>query len=80
MMEMKYNGNGEEVFPLDDAAIAMIAELREQARTVPIIINASIQAVLQYFARTHKLKGQFQLADNGREVILRSQPQGAPQL
>ena len=72
---MEQNRNGEERFPLDDAAIAIIAELKEQARITPILIQSSIQAVCQYFARTHNLKGQFSLADNLRELILHRPPE-----
>lgn len=64
---MQNGQNGEERFPLDDLAISMVAEAREGIK----IAQVSIQAVLTYFARQHELKGNFQLAENGRELILR---------
>ena len=53
-------------YPLDDAAITTIAELREQVKAAQIAMNA----ILNYFARQHDLKGQLMLADNGRELVL----------
>lgn len=77
---MEENRNGNEVFPLDDVTIQMVAELREQQRVLPHVIAASIQTALQMFARQHRLKGNFKLADNGREIILHApQQQGVEQ-
>jgi hypothetical protein len=69
------NPNGEERFPLDEAAITIIAELRESAKAAQVSLNA----ILTYFARQHGLKGNYQLADNGRELVLRPAPQGVIQ-
>ena len=60
--------NNHEIFPLDEAAIATVAELRDNIRGAQIAINA----VLSYFARQHELKGRIQLSDNGRELIVYS--------
>lgn len=64
-MEEK-NGNGNDTFPLDDAAIALIAELRQTITNAQVALNA----ILQYFAKQHGLSLPLQLADNGRELIL----------
>lgn len=58
--------NNHEIYPLDEAAIATVAELRENMKAAQIALNA----VLTYFARQHELKGRIQLADNGRELLL----------
>ena len=60
------DNNSHEIFPLTDAAIATVAELRENIKGSQIAINA----VLTYFAREHELKGRIQLSDNGRELIV----------
>ena len=61
------DGNSQhEIFPLDEAAIATVAELRENIRAAQFAINA----VLSYFARRHELKGRIQLSDSGHELIV----------
>jgi len=62
-----------DTFPLDDAAVSAIHELREQQKNAQIAINA----IQFYFMKCHKLQGQWQLADNGRELIQQS-PQTVP--
>ena len=64
--------NHYDILPLDDAAIATVAELRENIRGAQYAINA----VLSYFARQHELKGRIQLSDNGRELIIYNTPVG----
>lgn len=61
--------DSEERFPLDEAAIQLIAELDEQIK------NASVatSAVAHYFARQHGIQGQFRIAENRRELILKAQ-------
>ena len=61
-----------EIFPLDEAAIATVAELRENIRAAQFAINA----VVSYFVRQHELKGRIQLSDNGRELIVFNMPAG----
>jgi hypothetical protein len=48
---------------LDEAAVSMIAEIRQAAAL-------QMQSILQYFARQNGLKGPMRLSDDGREVIL----------
>jgi hypothetical protein len=54
-----------ENFPLDDAAIDSLAELDQQERN----INVARQAILSYFLRQQKLTGNWQLAQNRRELV-----------
>ena len=73
MYRQDENNNGNpKTLPLDEAAIGMIAELREQARMAEV----GLQSIVMYFARQHGLQGQIQLAPNGKEVILKPMPQG----
>ena len=58
-----------ETYPLDDAAIALLTELREQVQSAQIAMNT----VIAYFARQHGLQGKITLAGNGRELILEPQ-------
>ena len=68
--------NDHEIFPLDEAAISTVQELRENIKAAQIAINA----VLSYFARQHELQGRIQLSENGRELIIYNTPvrQGEP--
>jgi hypothetical protein len=50
-----------QVYPLDDAAILAVAEWRQQQQVV--------NAILGYFARAHGLAGNWQVAENGRELV-----------
>ena len=64
-------GNEEQtsqIYPLDDTAIAAVGELLEQRKTIEISLNA----ILSYFARIHKLQGVWHLAPNGRELVLQN--------
>lgn len=63
-----------EIYPLDDTAIALLTEMREQIKNAQLAMNT----VIAYFARQHKLTGQIRLADNGRELIIEALP-AAPQ-
>ena len=56
----------EERFPLDDAAVQTIQELRETVKTA----QTSMQAVVAYFCRQNKIQGRVSLADNGKELII----------
>jgi len=67
---MDNNNQLPEAYPLDETAIAMINELKEQMKPFQIAVNA----ILTYFVRQHKLAGNWQVADNGRELV-----QQAPQ-
>jgi len=62
-----------EVFPLDDAAIETLSELDTNERQLIEAsknINVARQAILSYFLRQHKMKGNWRLADNKRELVL----------
>jgi hypothetical protein len=59
----------QDTFPLDDAAIGIIAEIHQQMEPLQL----QLQTVLGYFARQHKLKGKWQLAPNRKELIKASQ-------
>jgi len=60
----------QDVYPLDDNAISQIAELQEQSKAV----QTTLQFILGHFIRRHQLKGIWQLAENGRELILQKAP------
>lgn len=64
-MDAKMN-NGVETFPLDDAAIQMIAELKASTQQAQVAMNA----ILSYFCKQHQLLGRIELAENGRELIV----------
>lgn len=55
----------QETFPLDDAAIEMLADYDQQE----VGLNTARNALLSYFARQHKLQGKWQLATNRKELI-----------
>jgi hypothetical protein len=62
-------------YPLDDAAIEMIAELDQQEKQVLVARNA----ILTYILRQHKLMGPWKVAPNRRELV-RDAPAQQPQL
>jgi hypothetical protein len=53
-----------ENYPLDDAAISMLAETQQQIEA----LTAARQGMLTYFVRLHKLTGNWRVAANGREL------------
>jgi hypothetical protein len=59
-----------ENFPLDEALISMLAEINQQM----IPLQASRQGALVLFMRQHKLQGNWQVAENGRELVKVAQP------
>ena len=62
-------------YPLDQVTIEVISELREQDKAMRISQNA----ILSYFCRVHKLTGNVQLSEDGRELIIsQDQPKRAP--
>jgi len=68
MDEQNNNGNGaaeQELYPLDDAAIELLAQFDEQERQ----INTARNAMLTYFVRLHKLQGNWGVAPNRRELV-----------
>ena len=61
-----------QVFPLDDAAIGMIAELdgrEKQLVEAARDINTARNSILSYFLRQHEMSGNWALAENRRELI-----------
>jgi hypothetical protein len=59
-----------ENFPLDEAAIKMLADLAAQANNIVVARNA----VLTYFLLQHELTGKWQLAENNRELVRTPDP------
>jgi len=55
----------QEILPLDDAFIALIAEAKQQVA----MLDGRIQGALMLFLRQHGLAGNWQIAQNGREVV-----------
>ena len=54
-----------EVYPLDDAAISLLADLKTNINT----LNAQWNGALVLFIRQHKLTGNWDVAPNGRELV-----------
>jgi hypothetical protein len=61
-----------ENYPLDDALIAMLGEIGQQMTQ----LQAQRQGALVLFIRQHKLQGNWQVAENGRELV--KMPAAAP--
>jgi hypothetical protein len=59
----------QEVYPLDDAAIGIIAEIDQQMMP----LNAMLQGALSLFVRQHKLQGRWQIAPGRKELVKVSQ-------
>ena len=55
----------DEVLPLDDAAIEMLAEIDAQERACAV----ARQSILNYFARQNRLGDGWTLAPNRRELV-----------
>ena len=51
-------------FPLDEAAIALVAEGKRQIET----IEANLQGALALYIRQRKLPGRWYVAENGKEL------------
>ena len=71
-----------ELFPLDEAACQMVAELDEQEKQIQqnlTQIQTARNAILAYFLRTHKLAGNWQVAANRRELVRQPEPQPVQQ-
>jgi hypothetical protein len=54
-----------ENYPLDEASIQMLSEINSQIQT----LNAQRQGALVLFIRQHKLQGNWQVAENGKELV-----------
>jgi len=68
-MEPEVNANATQTevenYPLDDALIQMLQEINQQM--VPL--QAQRQGALVLFIRQQKLQGNWQVAENGRELV-----------
>jgi hypothetical protein len=67
MMEHEQqNGQPEtESYPLDEALITMLGEINQQMQT----LQAQRQGALVLFIRQQKLEGNWQVAENGKELV-----------
>jgi len=54
-----------EHYPLDEALIAMLGEIAQQMQA----LQAQRQGALVLFIRQQKLTGNWQVAENGRELV-----------
>ena len=61
--------NEPETYPMDEALITMLAEIRTQMAS----LNAQYQGALVLFIRQQKLPGTWQVAENGRELVRQSE-------
>jgi hypothetical protein len=57
--------NSADVYPLDDLTIQLLGEYRERV----MALDFERRGVLTHFARQHNLQGNWQLAENGRELV-----------
>lgn len=63
-----------ERFPLDDVTIQMIQELDAEGRQLQsraAALDGSLRTALVLFLRRHDLKGNWDLADSRRELVLK---------
>jgi hypothetical protein len=54
-----------DIYPLDEAAITLLADIRTQMR----MLEAQFQGALVLFIRQQKLGGNWQVSENGREIV-----------
>jgi hypothetical protein len=57
--------SSQDAWPLDDLTIQLLAEYNQRA----FALDAERRGVLTHFARIHNLQGNWQLGENGRELI-----------
>jgi len=70
-----------ENFPLDDALISLLADIKthqQQVEQQVMALNAQRQGALVLFIRQHKLQGNWQVAENGKELVKAPEPVPAP--
>ena len=58
-----------ENYPLDEATIELLAEIQTALDKQILILNSQRQGALILFVRQQKLKGNWQVAENGRELV-----------
>ena len=62
----------QESFPLDEALIGLLGEFKEVHQRLErqaMVLAAQREGALVLFMRQHGLKGDWQLAENGREIV-----------
>lgn len=64
-MSNENTNNENDIYPLDDAAITLLADIRTQMR----MLEAQFQGALVLFIRQQKLTGNWQVSENGREIV-----------
>ncbi len=70
MEEQQNNEQQQENFPLDEAAIQLLADINSQMQQ----LQAQRQGALVLFIRQHKLQGNWQVAENGKELVKAAMP------
>ena len=71
-----------EVYPLDDASIGLLADIRKQLEALNEQgrqLNAQATGALVLFIRQHKLTGNWKPAENGKELVREPDPAPVPQ-
>jgi hypothetical protein len=64
-MSNENTNNETDIYPLDEAAITLLADIRTQMR----MLEAQFQGALVLFIRQQKLTGNWQVSENGREIV-----------
>ena len=64
-MSNENTNNESDIYPLDEAAITLLADIRTQMR----MLEAQFQGALVLFIRQQKLTGNWQVSENGREIV-----------
>lgn len=74
--------NGQDRYPLDEATIELLSDLKKQMDQTAMVINAQRQGALILFIRQHKLQGNWSVAENNQELVkaAESVPAGTPQV
>ena len=68
--------NHEDVYPLDDQDIELIAEIQREAAT----LQGQVVGVLRAFVKRHNLPGVWAIAENGREIRRMPGPESQMQM
>lgn len=61
--------NETETYPLDDATIELLAEIKAATDRQLLILKAQSEGALILFMKQHKLAGPWRVAENGRELV-----------
>lgn len=65
LQAMSNENETNDIYPLDEAAITLLADIRTQMR----MLEAQFQGALVLFIRQQKLGGNWQVSENGREIV-----------